>query len=129
MCPPSPPPPKILSTILEAGGVVVLANRSVGFIFFFCIFFSSNADRRKSKPVAERVAGAQMERHARRDGDRDQNHHRNDLRQGGRVHRAGGQHVPHRGDRRAVLEHSNDQLREYCCVISSRHHSNRISMT
>jgi len=51
--------------------------------------------------------------HAWRDSARDQNDHADDMRQGGRVFRTRGQYVLYRGDSRAGVEHSNDQLCEY----------------
>ena len=58
-----------------------------------------------------------MGRHAWGDSTCDQNDHADDMRQGGRVFRARGQYVLHRGDSRAGVEHSNDQLCEYIILL------------
>lgn len=53
-----------------------------------------------------------MERHARRHGALDQDGDTDDMRKGGRVFRTRGKYLLYRGGGRAVVEHSNDQLRE-----------------
>lgn len=75
--------------------------------------FPLATDRRGPKSAAQRVTGAKMGRHARRNGTCDQNHHANDMRQGGCVFRPWRQNLPYRSNRRASMEHSNDKLREY----------------